>query len=215
MALVSNGTGGQADKIATGSIGQRPSGKAGMIRHCTTRKELVQEPGSTIEFYDSITSQWQQLASYFEVEGIEIVPNSDVNLGFRGSIPKSPALNTCAKVIIPKEYDSHYVVSTMGFICDERKIDPAWEDVSYQMTVWASNGSPQQIAFNTTQPAIGGDEYVWGTKFNVANTGVFSSDGLVDTTFETKCNMWATKGGYAHGRYFDINLSVLSWRTLK
>ncbi len=135
MALVSNGTGGQADKIATGSIGQRPAGEAGMIRHCTTRKELVQEPGSTLEFYDPTTNMWQQLATFFAVDGVEILTVDDVKPQYQGVVPHAPVLLPLAHVQIPAGYSNFFCVGSCGVQLKTVCVDPANGENSCQMGV--------------------------------------------------------------------------------
>ena len=146
MALFSNGNGGKADKIASGSIGERPTPfEPGGIRHCTTRREISEEPTSTIEFWDQGTNKWQQLATFFAVEGVEVYTKDDVTHGYRGRIPADPIFKTYGTVNIPEGFDKFFVVASMGFQMKDTNYDPAWGENSAQMALMVNGTSRNDI----------------------------------------------------------------------
>lgn len=217
MALISGGNDNKADKIASGSISERPTGAAGMIRHCTTRREITEEPGSILEYYDPTSHKWQQLASFFAVEGVEVYTDDDVKHGYFGRIPADPIFKEYGKVSIPAGFDKFFIVASMGFQMMDATYDPSWGQNSAQMSLMINGKNRSDIiGYMSTQSSRTIDEYGQDQKFPTScSASIDNPKGRDAATFYLTANQQSTSGSYCTYDAYDTNLAVLAWRTVR
>ena len=220
MALISLGSDGRSDQIASGDIAKRPQGTPGLIRHVTSIHELSVDPGSTVEFWDSTTSTWQQLSTYFDVEGIEIVTFAYNKASIYRPIPPMPGRDVAAELTVPAGFDHFFSISTAGVENFSGIVDPLWSVNSLQQSLKVTSTDPWvDVGYNSVQYSPFVESYGQADKRSISANGSYISDDYNnETTFEVQMNLDATQsmnGGHIFAKTTDINLAVLAWRSSK